>query len=132
MIQSVIYIRVAAQAPVTYAVPLLERLKELKQGITTFEFDNFSEESIRQYGIELLKQSEQAAVVLAIEAPDAPISGLTTFFNRMLKAKPPRLLMAMQGEQPLLQKMMQGLGGENFYHNPSEEELLGLLQKLFS
>lgn len=132
MIQSVIYIRVAAQAPVTYAVPLLERLKELKQGITTFEFDNFSEESIRQYGIELLKQSEQAAVVLAIEAPDAPISGLTTFFNRMLKAKPSRLLMAMQGEQPLLQKMMQGLGGENFYDNPSEEELLGLLQKLFS
>jgi DNA-binding NarL/FixJ family response regulator len=163
MIKSLIYIRIAAEAPTAYSVPLIEELKQQVTGITTFEFDNFSEESIRQYAIELLKQSQRAAIVVvaagapagmipatsAKGVPDAvvtpavpaggagaagepPITGLTTFFNRVLKVKPPRLLMALQGEQPLLQKMMQAGAAEYFYHNLQEQELKKVLEELFS
>ncbi|WP_224995572.1 hypothetical protein [Cesiribacter sp. SM1] len=164
MIKSLIYIRIAAEAPAAYTIPLLEELKQQVTGITTFEFDNFSEESIRQYAIELLKQSQRVAIVVVTEgapegllpasssakgvedavvspavpaggagaAGEPPITGLTTFFNRVLKVKPPRLLMALQGEQPLLQKMMQAAAGEYFYHNLEEQELKKVLEELFN
>ncbi|AHM60849.1 hypothetical protein D770_12975 [Flammeovirgaceae bacterium 311] len=161
MIKSLIYIRIATESPATYAVPLLEQLKQEIAGITVFEFDNFSEESIRQYAIELLKQSQRAAIIVAApeaRAPmvpaaasetaeealppavqagagtegEAPVSGLTSFFNRVLKVKPPRLLMALQGEQPLLHKMMKAGAGEFFYHNLQEQELKKVLEELFN
>lgn len=132
MTRSLIYIRLAAQQPVTYTVPLLEHVKREVPGITTFEFDNFSEESIRLYAAELLKQSQRAAIVVEAASAGVSISGLTSFFNRLLKAKPPVLLMVLQGEQPLLQKMMQALAGPHFYHNLEKEAMQGLLEKSLS
>ena len=132
MIKSLIYIRISEQAPTTYAVPLLEQLKQQIPELTTFEFDNFSEESIRQYVVELVRQSERVAVIVVAESAKAPVSGLTTLFNRLLKARPPRLLMALEGEQPLLMKMMETMAGPNFYHNMPEEQLAELLVELFN
>ena len=132
MIRSLIYIRLVAQQPATYTVPLLEELKRLVPGITTFEFDNFSEESIRQYAAELVKQSEKTAVVVAVEAAGAPLTGLTTFFNRLLKVKPPVLLMALQGEQPILHKMMHSLAESHFYHKLPQPKLQELLKDALS
>lgn len=132
MIKSLIYIRISEHAPTTYTVPLLEQLKQQIPELTTFEFDNFSEESIRQYVAELIRQSERVAVVVVAESAEAPVSGLTTLFNRLLKAKPSRLLMALEGEQPLLRKMMETMSGPNFYHNLPEEQLAELLVELFN
>lgn len=132
MIRSLIYIRVTAQQPATYTVPLLEELKVLVPGITTFEFDNFSEESIRQYATELVKQSQKAAIVVEMEAAEAPITGLSSFFNRMLKVKPPVLLMVLQGEQPVLHKMMHTIAEPHFYHKLPQPQLKELLQDSLS
>ena len=132
MIKSLIYIRIGEQAPTTYAVPLLEQLKQQVPELTTFEFDNYSEESIRQYAAELIRQSERVAVVVIAENGSAPISGISTLFNKLLKAKPPRLLMALEGEQPVLKKMMQTIADPYFYHNMPEKELMKLLVELFN
>lgn len=132
MIKSLVYIRIGEQPPVEYAVPLFQALKAQLTDLTTFEFDNFSEESVRQYAIELLKQSGKLAIVVASTASGAPVSGLTTFFNSLMKIKPESMLLVLQGEQALLQKMMQTIAREHFHHQLSEEQLKGLLLDYFS
>lgn len=129
MIRSLIYVRLASKQPLFYTVPLLEQLKRLIPGLTVFEFDNYSEESLRHYAGELLKQSQKAAIVVAADTAEASVAGLGSFLNRLFKTKPPVLLMALQGEQPMLEKMMQTLGGRHFYHNLSPEGLQELLKK---
>lgn len=132
MIRTLLYIRLLERQPPFYAVPLLTKLKALVPGLTSFEFDNFSDGSMRHYASELLKQSQKAAIVVAADTDQAPITGLSTVFNTLLKAKPPVLLMALQGEQPQLQKMMQALAGPAFYHNLPEASLEELLKKALS
>lgn len=132
MIKSLIYLRIEDQQPQVYTVPLLQAVKEQLPGLTTFEFDNFSEETLRQYALELSKQSGMLAIVVDIKAGEAPISGLSTFFNRLMKVKPARLLLVLQGEQPVLQKMMQAIAGEHFYQNLSGKQVEAQLLDFFS
>jgi hypothetical protein len=132
MIKSLIYLRIEDQQPQTYTVPLLQSLKEQLPGLTTFEFDNFSEETLRQYALELGKQSGMLALVVEAKVAEAPVSGLSTFFNRLMKVKPARLLMVLQGEQPLLQKMMQVIAGEHFHQNLPVQQLEAQLFDFFS
>lgn len=132
MIKSLIYIRISEQPPAAYAIPLLDLLKKEVPELTTFEFDNFSEESIRRYASELLVQSNHAAVVVEAGAEEAAIAGLTSFFNRMLKSRPQRFLLVLQGTQPVLQKMMQGIAGEYFYQQLPAGELEILMKDFFS
>lgn len=134
--QSLIYLRLDEQEPTTYSIPLLEALKEQLPELTVFEFDNFSDTNIRQYGADLAKQSQRLAVVVAIAHPEASIAGLTTFFNQMLKNKPESLLLALQGEQPVLEKMLTALAkanaGPGLYKNLSDDALQEHLEKFFS
>lgn len=134
--QSLIYLRLDQQAPTSYTIPLLEAMKQQLPELTVFEFDNFSDAHIRQYGADLAKQSQRLAVVVAVAHPDAPIAGLTTFFNHMLKNKPESLLLVLQGEQPVLEKMMitlaKATAGPNLYRDLSKEALNDLLQQFFS
>lgn len=123
MMQALLYIRISAQQPQEWKVPLFAPLKEAYPALTTFDFDNYSEESIRSYAAELVKQSGQLALVVEAEQQDAPISGLTTFFNRLLKHKPENLLLVLQGEQPVLKKMMQTIGGAHFHQGLPAKEL---------
>ena len=132
MIRSLIYIRLASAQPVTYTVPLLDRMKKALPGLTTFEFDNFSAASMRHYAATLLQQSEKVAIVVVSENAEASVAGLPGFFNRLLKEKPTVLLMVLQGEQPLLHKMMQAVAGPGFYHSLPEAQLQELLQKTLS
>jgi hypothetical protein len=132
MMQALLHIRISAQQPLEWEVPLFGPLRKAYPALTTFDFDNYSEESIRSYAVELLKQSGQVAVVVTVEDPQAPISGLTTFFNRLLKNKPERLLLILQGQQPVLQKMMQTIGGEHFQQGLSAKALEQRLLEFFN
>ncbi len=135
MIQSLLYVRVEQQAPTTYAVPLLEELKQDITALTVFEFDNFSEESIRQYATTLLQQSTKIAIVVVVSEADAPITGIASFFNRLLKIKPESMLLVLQGTQPTLQKMMEATAkntsGPGFFQHLPATDLKQLLVQFF-
>jgi hypothetical protein len=132
MMQVLLHIRISAQQPLEWEVPLFAPLKKAYPALTTFDFDNYSEESIRSYAVELLKQSGQVAVVVEVAQQEAPISGLTTFFNHLLRHKPERLLLILQGKQPVLQKMMQTIGGEHFQQGLSAKEVEKRLLEFFN
>lgn len=103
--------------------PLLKEIQQQLPELVIFDFDNFSEETIRQYALDLLKKGRRAAVLVEVQAEDAPHTGLVSFFNRLLQQKHPQLLMVQQGPLPTqLQKMMKVLGGSNYLQTANSTE----------
>ena len=134
MTDCLVLIQINEQPDVAFEKPLLKDIQEQLPDVVTFDFDNFSEETIRQYALDLLKQSRQAAILVEVRAEEGPHTGLASFFNGILRQKHPRLLMIQEGPLPApLEKMMKTLGGSNYRNssNPTEtkEYILPFLQR---
>ena len=124
MTDSLIYIQITQTAEGPFEKPLLTQAKKAIPSLVTFDFDTFSEESTRQYAVDLLKQSRSAAVVIEAVAEDGPTTGLVQFLNRVQQLKHPQLLLIQKGAvPPQLKKMMKVIGGGNFKAVTSTEEV---------
>lgn len=99
-----------------------------------FDFDNFSEESTRQYALDLIGQSHKSAILLQPKAEDASFTGLVQFFNRLKSLKHPNLLLLQAGSlPPQLEKMLKLIGGSaNYRQVQSETEAEQLLLEFLS
>lgn len=130
MINSLILIELHKNPEVLFEKSFLKGMEGKVPGLVTYDFDNFSEESIRQYALDLIGQSRKAAVMLQVKADEAPYTGLAQFFNRMQQLKHPHLLLLQQGPLPApLEKMLKVIGGSNYRLVQQEEEAQQLLQE---
>ena len=134
MTDCLVLIQINEQPDVAFEKPLLKVIQEQVPDVVTFDFDNFSEETIRQYALDLLKQSRQAAIVVEAHIAEGPHTGLVSFFNRIMQQKHPRLLLVQEGPLPApLEKMMKTLGGSNYRNSskPTEtkEYILSFLKR---
>ena len=136
MTDSVIYIEINRTPDSSFEKPLLRHIKEANPSLVTFDFDNFSEETIRQYAIDLASQSRSAAIVVKCRAEEGPFTGLIQFFNRLQQLKHPQLMILQEGPlPPQLQKMMKIIGGDKYLKADDElsetefgDQILGFLQ----
>jgi hypothetical protein len=123
MTDCLVLIQINEQPDVAFEKPLLNDLKQELSQLVTFDLDNFSEETIRQYALDLIKQSRQAAIIIEVQAEKGPHTGLVSFLNGLLKHKHPRLLLIQQGALPAqLEKMMKVLGGDNYRSSSGTKE----------
>lgn len=123
MTDCLVLIQINKEPYASFEKPLLNEIQAQLPEVVTFDFDNFSEESIRQYGLDLLKQSRQAAILVEANVEEGPHTGLVTFFNRIMQQKHSRLLLVQQGPLPAsLEKMMKALGGANYRKSSGFEE----------
>lgn len=118
----------------TFEKPLLRQMEGKVPSLITFDFDTFSEENIRHYGLDLVKQSRKTAIVVQVNAADGPFTGLISFFNRLQQLKHPYLMLLKKGPLPAqLEKMMKVIGGAHYHAIESEGEaekhLLPFLQQ---
>ena len=115
MTDSVILIQINKSPDASFEKPLLSYIKEANPSVVTFDFDNYSEETIRQYAIDLVSQSRSAAIVVQCFAEEGPFTGLVQFFNRLQQLKHPQLLVLKDGPlPPQLEKMMKVIGGNKY------------------
>lgn len=128
MTNSIIHIELHKTPDAAFDHPIRKRLKEKAPDAVLFDFDNFSEESTRQYATDLIGQSRKAAVLLQVKATDVPYTGLVQFFNRLQQLKHPNLLLLQEGPLPAqLEKMLSLIGGRSNYRlvqNAEEAEKL--------
>lgn len=123
MTDCLILIQINKEPYAAFEKPVLEEIKEQLPELVTFDFDNFSEETIRQYALDLLKQSRQVAVLVEAHVAEGPHTGLVSFFNNIMQQKHPRLLMVQEGPLPAqLEKMMKALGGSNYRRSSNGAE----------
>lgn len=107
----------------TFEKPLLRQMEHEVPSLVTFDFDTFSEENIRQYALDLTKQSRKTAVVVQVNSEEGPHTGLISFFNRLQQQKHPYLMLLKQGPLPAqLEKMMRVIGGARYHDIQSMEE----------
>ena len=115
MTDSLIFIQITKTEEGSFEKPLLANIKKTVPSLVTFDFDSFSEESTRQYAVDLIKQSRSATVVIEATTDDGPYTGLVGFLNKVQQLKHPQLLLVRKGElPPQLDKMMKVIGGRNF------------------
>jgi hypothetical protein len=130
MINSIVLIQLHKTPDVLFEKPFLKEMEEKVPGIVTYDFDNFSEESIRQYALDLIGQSRKAAVMVQVKAEEAPQTGLVQFLNRLQQLKHPHLLMLQEGPlPPPLEKMLKMSGGSNYRRIQNDDEALLQLQE---
>lgn len=134
MTDCLLLIQINKEPYAAFEKPLLKDIQEQLPDVVTFDFDNFSEETIRQYALDLLKQSRQAAILVEAHVAEGPHTGLVSFFNRIMQQKHSRLLMVQEGTLPApLEKMMKVLGGANYRSSSgpaeSKEYILPFLQR---
>lgn len=123
MTDCLVLIQINEQPDVALEKPLLHDLKQELPQLVTFDLNNFSEETIRQYALDLIKQSRQAAIIIEVQAEEGPHTGLIAFFNGLLQQKHPRLLLIQQGILPAqLEKMMKEIGGDNYRSSSGSKE----------
>lgn len=128
MTDSLIFIQIVQTERPSFEKPLLTHVKEALPSLVTFDFDTFSEESTRQYAVDLIKQSRNAAVVVEAATDDGPYNGLVGFLNKLQQLKHPQLLLIQQGTLPTqLEKMMKVIGGRNYKAVNSTEEAENML-----
>lgn len=134
MTNSIIHIELHNSPEAAFDHPVRARLQEQVPAAVLFDFDNFSEESTRQYALDLVGQSRKTAVLLQVKTEDVPKTGLVQFFNRLQQLKHPNLLLLQEGNLPAqLEKMLKLLGGSNNYRLvQSPEEAEQLLREFFS
>lgn len=115
MTESVILIQINQSPDASFEKPLLGYIKKAYPSVVTFDFDNYSEETIRQYAIDLVSQSRSVAIVVQCFAEEGPFTGLVQFFNRLQQLKHPQLLVLKDGPLPApLEKMMKIIGGNKY------------------
>ena len=137
MTDSVIYIEINRTPNSSFEKPLLRYIKEANPSYVTFDFDNFSEETIRQYAIDLVSQSRSAVIVVKCRAEEGPFTGLVQFFNRLQQLKHPQLMILQEGPlPPQLQKMMKVIGGDRYRKADDQlaeakfgDQILGFLRR---
>lgn len=133
MTNSIVHIELHKSPDAAFDQPLRNRLQEKMPDAVLFDFDNFSEESTRQYALDLIGQSRKAAVLLQVKAEDVPYTGLVQFFNRLQQLKHPNLFLLQEGPLPAqLEKMLSLIGGSTNYrlihsHEEAEQLLLKFL-----
>lgn len=123
MTDSLILIQLNETPDVAFEKPLLSKVGKEVPSLVTFDFDGFSEESTRQYALDLLKQSRSAAVVIEATTEKGPYTGLVQFLNRLQQLKHPQLLLIKKGPLPAqLEKMMKVIGGSRYKIVETTEE----------
>lgn len=134
MIHSIIHIELQQGPDAAFDQPLRQRLKEQLPDVVLFDFDNFSEESTRQYALDLIGQSHKTAILLQPKADDASFTGLVQFLNRLQLLKHPNLLLLQEGAlPPQLEKMLKVVGGSTNYRQvQSDTEAEQLLLEFLS
>ncbi|WP_017732817.1 hypothetical protein [Nafulsella turpanensis] len=96
---------------------LLRKLQQDLPDLTTFHFDNFSEESIRLYALDLIRQSRKVAIVVQLKTTEGPTSGIEQFFKQLQALKHPQVLFVQEGiveTEAALHRVMQQIGGPQF------------------
>ena len=115
MTDAVILIQINQSPDASFEKPLLSYIKGASPAVVTFDFDNYSEETIRQYAVDLVSQSQSVAIVVQCKAEKGPFTGLVQFFNRIQQLKHPQLLVLKHGFlPPQLEKMMKIIGGNKY------------------
>lgn len=123
MTNSIIHIELHKIPDAAFDHPIRNSLKEKVPDAVLFDFDNFSEESTRQYALDLAGQSRKAAVLVQVSAEDVPYTGLVQFFNRLQQLKHPNLLLLQEGPLPAqLEKMLRLIGGSTNYRRVHSQE----------
>lgn len=115
MTDSLILIQINETPDAAFEKPMLSDVGKKVPSLVTFDFDGFSEESTRQYALDLIKQSRSAAVVIEAITDNGPFTGMVQFLNRLQQLKHPQLLLIKKGSLPAqLEKMMKVIGGSRY------------------
>ena len=110
--------------------PLLRKLQQRLPELLTFGFDNFSEESIRQYALDLIRQSRKAAIVVQVQTKNGATSALIDFFNDLQQLKHPQVLLVQEGDLEVpLHRLMHNIGGPQFEEAATDLESIQYILK---
>lgn len=129
--QVLIHIEVANEFSGSYQKPIISWAKEQFPNLVTFDFDNFSEPSIMDYGIDLLKQAEQVIVIIDADTEDKAGS-LVKFMNKLTKEKDKSQLVVLNGNNQVLEKMAKILRSGHFLKNVDLLEQKKLVKSFFN
>ncbi|MTI31643.1 hypothetical protein [Xanthovirga aplysinae] len=123
--ETLIHIEVASIHDTTYSHDILQWVKQELPKVVTFDFDNFSEPSICDYAIDLLKQSRKVGIIIHVKN-DQPLGTIRKFIDFVVRKNDAVYFLALQGDQKIIEKMAKPLG-QRFHKNADfklQKELL--------
>lgn len=99
---------------------LIEWTRKELPAVVTFDFDNFSETSITNYGLDLARQADRVLVVIDIKESKS-LGGLIRFVDQLSRLENKDLRLVLNGKSAELNKMSKAFGSR-FYKDLSLEE----------
>lgn len=99
---------------------LIEWTRKELPVVVTFDFDNFSETSITNYGLDLARQADRLLVVIDI-LESKNLGGLIRFVDQLSRLQNKDLRLVLNGKSTELSKMSRAFG-DRFFSNLSLEE----------
>jgi hypothetical protein len=94
--------------------------------VVTFDFDNLSENSIGGYAEDLLKQANQAFVIIDVNK-EKNLSLVTKFIDSLVRLKNKPIMLIVNGKSKIISEMGKTLGSEKFLQNlkaPDQQKLI--------
>jgi hypothetical protein len=114
-----IYLELLEEPSVNYEKEIISWGKENIKSLISFDLDNFSDQYMFKYAIELIEKEEKIVVVVDIKG-QAQAGKLMGLVEKIIKYKN-KCLVLMNGENVMLEKMF-SLLGHNYKRNIALKE----------
>jgi hypothetical protein len=114
-----IYIELLKEPSASYDKEMINWARESIKDLATFDLDNFSDQYMFKYAMELIEKEEKTVIVIDVKekAQAGKILGLV---EKIIKHKDKCMVM-MNGENAMLEKMF-GILKNKFQHEATQEE----------
>jgi len=93
---------------------LIEWSKKENPSIVTFDFDNLSERTIVNYGIDLAKQADRILVIIDVNE-GKNLGGIIHFMDQLSRLNDKRIRVVINGEHPQLNMIAKAFGNQCIY-----------------
>jgi len=128
--ETLIHIEITNIKEITYSHDILQWVKKDLPKVVTFDFDNFSEPSICDYAIDLLKQSTKVGIIIDVKE-NQPLGAIRKFMDFVIRNNESIYFMALNGDQKVLEHMAKPLG-QRLHKNASLKEQKELVLSSFT
>jgi hypothetical protein len=123
-----IYIELLNEPSVSYDKEMISWAKENISGLVSFDLDNFSDQYMFKYALELIEKEEK--IVIIIDAKEQAQAGKTIGVVEKIIQNKEKCLVMLNGKNAMLERML-GTLKEKFKHEASLEERKKIILDFF-
>ena len=121
-----VYVELSLAGVYSYQKPILEKLKRRFPEGVYLDLDSFSEDYLTGQACRMVEEADKSVLYFTSSEPDAPLGSALRLAEILIRQSPASLVV-LQGQHTRLERLFSNRGNLIFAHNPTEEQLFGLL-----